>query len=111
MIVANCHTFVQNQIAICSLPLIQPTYVYHSTSATADMCVTVQASPSTSLMDEIVVIEVGGLKPKQPIRTLRTYFHDEDIQFELFAHYTSDDEGKVNTASQPSEGGNFIGTT
>ena len=61
-------------------------------------------------MDEIVAIEVRGLKPKQPI-TLRTYFHDEDKQFESFAHYTSNDEGKVNTMHQPSEGGNFIGNT
>ena len=79
-----------------------------STSATTNTCVTVQASPSTSLMDEIVAIEVGGLKPKQPI-TLRSYFHDEDKQFESFAHYTSNDEGKVNTMHRPSTGGNFIG--
>ncbi len=77
-------------------------------STTTSSCISIQASPNTSLMDEIVTIELAGLLPKQPV-TLRTYFDDEDKQFETYAHYTSDDDGTVNTRNHASQGGNFIG--
>ncbi|XP_072027919.1 bile acid-CoA:amino acid N-acyltransferase-like [Amphiura filiformis] len=79
-----------------------------SARATATSCVSLQASPNTSLMDEIVTIEVAGLMPGQPV-TLNTYFDNEDKQFETYAHYTSDENGTVNTTNHASQGGNFIG--
>ena len=70
--------------------------------------INLSAVPYITLMDEIVTIEVDGLQPKEAI-TLRTYFNDEGKQFESHAHYTSDEKGKVNTTTQPSQGGLYKG--
>ncbi len=79
-----------------------------STTSERPGTVSIVASPTSTLMHEVVNIEVTGLQPDEAI-TLRTYFDDERKKFESHAHYRSDINGKINTSEHQSEGGHYCG--
>ena len=65
--------------------------------------------PNVSLIDEKVELDVVGLEPKQQLTLQAKMKGDKDEEFESFAHYTADEQGRVVVSSQPSLGGSYTG--
>ena len=65
--------------------------------------------PNVSLMGEKVELDVVGLEPKQQLTLQAKIKGDNDEEFESFAHYTADEQGRVVVSSQPSLGGSYTG--
>ncbi|XP_038077227.1 bile acid-CoA:amino acid N-acyltransferase-like [Patiria miniata] len=69
---------------------------------------TISVSPSSSLMDERVVISVAGLASHCPV-TVRSHVTEITKRFQGWAHLIADEDGRVSLDKDPSIGGTYSG--
>ena len=76
----------------------------------AKLCISdISVEPPCSLVDEKVEIVVSGLDSKQNVTLEARIVGEKGEEFESYAHYVADKDGKVDVCRESSLGGSYSG--
>ncbi len=68
-----------------------------------------EATPTSSLMDDLLQVHVKGLSPQQHVTMATILQEPGDAAFVSYGHYIANDEGVVDVAGMESLGGTYTG--
>lgn len=80
-----------------------------SIAASAAQTVTVRVTPSSSVEDQSINIEVSGLKPHAQVTVALRSTDASDVTWTSRAAFLADSRGVVDTATSPARGGSYLG--